>query len=89
MLGYTAFYPLPKAAFAAPGVLAEGFEDAPIGNGPFKMKGTWEHDAQIEVETVRRLQGRPGRRSMASTFKIYQERRGRVRRPARRQPRRA
>ena len=24
MLGYTAFYPLPKAAFAAPGVLAEG-----------------------------------------------------------------
>ncbi len=38
MLGYTAFYPLPAAAFASEGVIKEGFEDAIIGNGPFKMK---------------------------------------------------
>jgi peptide/nickel transport system substrate-binding protein/oligopeptide transport system substrate-binding protein len=52
MLGYTAFYPLPKAAFSAPGVLAEGYEQAPIGQGPFKMKGTWQHDAKVEVGTT-------------------------------------
>lgn len=54
MLGYTAFYPLPKAAFqdasASPLVLKEDFEQAPIGNGPFEMKGTWQHDQRIEVE---------------------------------------
>ena len=47
-MGYDAFYPLPKAAFASDGVLAEGFGDAPIGNGPFRMKGTWQHDEQIQ-----------------------------------------
>ena len=43
-MGYDCFYPLPKAAFSSPGVIAKGFEDAPIGNGPFKMKGKWQHD---------------------------------------------
>ncbi len=38
MLGYTAFYPLPAAAFASEGVVKEDFEEAIIGNGPFKMK---------------------------------------------------
>jgi oligopeptide transport system substrate-binding protein len=38
ILGYTAFYPLPQAAFSSPGVIKAGFEDAPIGNGPFS---TW------------------------------------------------
>ena len=68
MLGYTAFYPLPNAAFSAPGVLKEDFEQAPIGSGPFKMKGTWQHDAKIEVETLRRLPGHQaqGRRRRAS-----------------------
>lgn len=54
LLGYTAFYPLPKAAFedatATPLVLKKDWEDAPIGNGPFKMKGKWEHDSKVEVE---------------------------------------
>ena len=51
---------LPKAAFSAPGVIADGFEDAPIGNGPFKMKGTWQHDTQIVVEkAVRYVEQHP------------------------------
>ncbi|MEV1334060.1 ABC transporter substrate-binding protein, partial [Micromonospora costi] len=50
MLGYNAFYPLPEAAFSAPGVLKDSYEQAPIGQGPFKMKGTWQHDSKIEVE---------------------------------------
>ncbi|GIJ80899.1 peptide/nickel transport system substrate-binding protein/oligopeptide transport system substrate-binding protein [Micromonospora phaseoli] len=72
MLGYTAFYPLPEAAFSAPGELAEGFEQAPIGQGPFKMKGTWQHDAKVEVE---RYDAFPGERPKVAgvEFRIYQQ----------------
>ncbi|MEO3742214.1 ABC transporter substrate-binding protein [Plantactinospora sp. B5E13] len=72
ILGYTAFYPLPQAAFSAPGVIKEGFEDAPIGDGPFKMKGTWQHDAKIEVE---RYDAYPGDKPkiQGAEFRIYQQ----------------
>ncbi|GIF53480.1 peptide/nickel transport system substrate-binding protein/oligopeptide transport system substrate-binding protein [Asanoa ferruginea] len=49
ILGYTAFVPLPKAAFSSPGVINEDYESAPIGQGPFQMNGKWEHDAKVEV----------------------------------------
>ncbi|MBY8874342.1 ABC transporter substrate-binding protein [Micromonospora sp. PLK6-60] len=72
MLGYTAFYPLPKAAFTAPGVLDEGYEDAPIGQGPFRMKGSWVHDAKVEVE---RYDAFPGQQPKVAgvEFRIYQQ----------------
>ncbi|TWG23459.1 extracellular solute-binding protein (family 5) [Micromonospora palomenae] len=72
MLGYTAFYPLPKAAFSAPGVLAEGYEQAPIGQGPFKIKGTWQHDAKVEVE---KYDAFPGQQPKVAgvEFRIYQQ----------------
>ncbi len=66
MLGYTAFYPLPTAAFASEGVLADGFEEAVIGQGPFKMNGTWQHDAKIEVTAYDGTRA-PSRRSPASS----------------------
>ena len=44
-LGYAGFYPLPEAFFDDP----EGFNEAPIGNGPFMMSGTWDHDVAINV----------------------------------------
>jgi oligopeptide transport system substrate-binding protein len=72
LLGYTVFYPLPKAAFSGPGVLAEGFEEAVIGNGPFKMKGKWEHDSQIVVEKVADFKGQVPKID-GITWKIYQE----------------
>jgi oligopeptide transport system substrate-binding protein len=72
VMGYTAFLPLPKAAFSAPGVIADGFEDAIIGNGPFKMKGTWEHDSQIATEKVDGFKGNVPKVD-AVTFKIYQD----------------
>jgi ABC-type oligopeptide transport system substrate-binding subunit len=72
VMGYTAFLPLPKAAFSAPGVIAEGFEEAIVGNGPFKMKGTWQHDAQIEVEKVADFKGNVPKVD-AITWKIYQD----------------
>ena len=49
ILGYTAFVPLPKAAFSSPGVINEDYESAPIGQGAFQMNGKWEHDAKVEV----------------------------------------
>jgi peptide/nickel transport system substrate-binding protein/oligopeptide transport system substrate-binding protein len=72
MLGYTAFYPLPKAAFSSPGVISESFEDAPIGNGPFKMKGKWEHDAKIEVERWADFKGTKPKVAGVE-FKIYSQ----------------
>ena len=72
VMGYTAFLPLPKAAFSAPGVIADGFEDAIIGNGPFKLKGTWEHDSQLVAEKVEGFKGNVPKIN-AVTFKIYQD----------------
>ena len=42
-LGYNAYAPLPQAFFDDP----DGFDRAPIGNGPFMMNGEWEDDVQI------------------------------------------
>jgi oligopeptide transport system substrate-binding protein len=72
VLGYSSFHPLPKAAFSAPGVIKEGFEEALIGQGPFKMKGTWQHDAQIQVEKYDPF---PAEKPKVDgvTYKIYQD----------------
>jgi peptide/nickel transport system substrate-binding protein/oligopeptide transport system substrate-binding protein len=72
ILGYTAFYPLPKAAFESAGVLKKDFEQAPIGQGPFQMKGTWQHDQQVEVS---RYDGYKGDKPKigGALFKIYQQ----------------
>ncbi|MET8526114.1 ABC transporter substrate-binding protein [Micromonospora sp. NPDC005172] len=72
MLGYTAYYPMPDAAFSAPGVLKDSYEQAPIGQGPFKMKGTWQHDSKIDVE---RYDAYPGEKPKVKDieFRIYQQ----------------
>ncbi len=49
VLGYTVFDPLPDVAFAADGTLSKTYEDAPVGNGPFKMSGSWDHNQGISV----------------------------------------
>ncbi len=72
VLGYDAFYPLPNAAFSSEGVLKKEFGEAPIGNGPFKMKGTWKHDEQIQVEKVADFKGTVPKVN-GITWKIYQE----------------
>ena len=72
VIGYTVFFPLPKAAFKSPGVLADGYEEAPIGNGPFKMRGTWQHDAQIVVDKYDGFKG-DAVKIDSITYKIYQD----------------
>jgi oligopeptide transport system substrate-binding protein len=67
-LGYTAFYPLPEAYEDD----VDGFEEAPIGNGPFQMEGSWDHNQQIRVS---RFDDYPGERANAEavTFAIYSD----------------
>jgi oligopeptide transport system substrate-binding protein len=48
--GHSVFSPVPKAADGADGKPSKGFNEAPIGNGPYKMVGTWQHNVQIKVD---------------------------------------
>jgi ABC-type oligopeptide transport system substrate-binding subunit len=45
MLGYTGFYPVPSTCIAD----WQACNEAPIGNGPFKMNGKWDHDQSVSV----------------------------------------
>ncbi|MEV0193561.1 ABC transporter substrate-binding protein [Kitasatospora purpeofusca] len=68
MLGYNAFYPLPKAFFQD----KKTFEEAPIGNGPFQMDGKWEHNQQIKVKRYDNFPASDGKAKLQGvTFKIY------------------
>ncbi|MFJ9593142.1 ABC transporter substrate-binding protein [Streptomyces virginiae] len=44
---HTAYSPVPKAAKV--GEEDKAFGEAPIGNGPFKMDGSWEHNKAINL----------------------------------------
>ena len=46
-LGYSAFFPLPDAAFTD----MAAFGENPIGNGPYKLasSGAWQHNVQIDL----------------------------------------
>jgi oligopeptide transport system substrate-binding protein len=54
-LGYSAFYPLPDAAFED----MDAFGENPIGNGPYKLAGdgAWQHDVQIDLVKNEDYQG--------------------------------
>ncbi|CAN5392162.1 ABC transporter substrate-binding protein [soil metagenome] len=52
-LGYPAFAPLPNECLQFP----DDCVDAPIGNGPYQMEGTWQRGEQI---TVTRWEDYPG-----------------------------
>jgi peptide/nickel transport system substrate-binding protein len=68
MLGYNAFAPMAEACVAD----AKACEETPIGNGPFKFDGKWEHDVQIKLV---RNDDYPGEKAKVDrvTFKIYAE----------------
>ncbi|MPV36941.1 peptide ABC transporter substrate-binding protein [Georgenia subflava] len=46
-LGYSAFFPLPEAAFEDP----DAFGENPIGNGPYMLdgEGAWQHNIGIDL----------------------------------------
>ncbi len=67
-LGYTAFYPLPAAFEDDP----KAFEEAPIGNGPFMMDGTWKHNQEIKVVRYDDYAGEPAKADGVD-FLIYSD----------------
>lgn len=67
MLGFNAFYPLPKAFFDDP----KAFETAPVGNGPFKMDGKFEHNVQIKTVKFDKHPDAKDIKIAGVTFKIY------------------
>ncbi len=75
MLGYTAFFPLPLAAFKdlANNVVDPAYQEAPIGQGPFMMKGKWQHDQLIQTVRYENYAGERKPKIAGVDFKIYQE----------------
>ncbi|MEV3989326.1 ABC transporter substrate-binding protein [Streptomyces sp. NPDC049837] len=67
MLGFNAFYPLPKAFFKDP----KGFETAPIGNGVFKMDGKFVRNQQIKTVKYDKHPDAGEIKIPGVTFKIY------------------
>jgi ABC-type oligopeptide transport system substrate-binding subunit len=72
LLGYNVFYPLPSAAFSGPNKINPSFEQAPIGQGPFKMNGVWNHNQNIAVQEYGNYKGTKPNMSNIN-FKIYQD----------------
>src|SRR5687767_12044879 len=66
LLGFQAFYPMPKAAYKD----IAAFEEAPIGNGPYRMDGRWRHDEEIRLERFEAYKG-PAPYADAVEFRIY------------------
>jgi oligopeptide transport system substrate-binding protein len=66
-LGYPAYSPLPEAFFEDP----EGFNEAPIGNGPFQIDGSWEHDVVINTTAYSDYAGESSAQIGGIEFRIY------------------
>ena len=68
VLGYTAFYPMHPQVLEDP----EGYNEQPIGNGPFAMDGPWQHDQLISVSRYEDYAGEPAAAG-GIDFQIYAE----------------
>lgn len=68
-LGYSAFYPLPQAAFED----MDAFGESPIGNGPYKLASddAWQHDVQIDLVTNEDYSGGRAPVNGGLTFVFY------------------
>ena len=66
-LAYAAYFALPAVALEDP----VAFEEAPIGNGPFMMNGTWEHDVQVPLTAYPDYAGEDTPQVQDFTFQIY------------------
>ncbi len=67
ILSHPVFSPVNMAAVEAGG---DSYTDAPVGNGPYKMVGAWEHDVRIELERYADYYGTAGLPDTI-TFGIY------------------
>lgn len=70
-LGYTAYMPLPEAAFDD----IEAFGENPIGNGPymFANEGAWQHNVRIDLVPNPEYDGGRKAQNGGVTIMIYQQ----------------
>ncbi|MGI9017807.1 MAG: peptide ABC transporter substrate-binding protein [Euzebya sp.] len=68
-LGYRAFSPLPTACREDP----DACNEAPIGNGPYQMDGTWNHDVNISVTKWEDYPGENPGVADAIEFRIFSD----------------
>lgn len=66
-LAHIGFAPLPSTFFDDP----VAFEEAPIGNGPFMMDGSWNHDTSIRLVPNSSYAGRVPASLTSLTFNIH------------------
>ncbi|MDQ4213987.1 ABC transporter substrate-binding protein [Microbacterium capsulatum] len=68
-LGYSAYYPLPEAAFKD----IKAFGEAPIGNGPYKLANdkAWQHSVQIDLVKNDSYKGGRAPKNGGVTFIFY------------------
>jgi oligopeptide transport system substrate-binding protein len=71
-LGYSAYYPVPDAAFDADGKIKKEFGERPIGNGPYKLSKTgWERNKQIDMVPNEDYEGALEPENDGLTFKFF------------------
>jgi oligopeptide transport system substrate-binding protein len=66
-LGYTAFYPLPQAAYKD----IKAFGDHPIGNGSYMLDGNWVHNVSIKVKKNPTYKGTLVAKNDGVNVKVY------------------
>ncbi|MGJ3403697.1 peptide ABC transporter substrate-binding protein [Glutamicibacter sp. Je.9.36] len=66
-LGYTAFMPLPEAAFEDP----KAFGEKPVGNGPYTLT-EWNHDVNLKLDVNESYDGPRKAANAGIDFKVYQ-----------------
>jgi ABC-type oligopeptide transport system substrate-binding subunit len=69
MLGYTAFYPMAQACLDD----IDACNETPIGNGPFKIDGKWDHNQSIKVVANTDWAGDPKPKLDGIDFQIYSD----------------
>ncbi|MFI0486968.1 ABC transporter substrate-binding protein [Actinomadura sp. 9N215] len=67
LLTYPAYAPMPKAGLKD----LKAFDDHPIGNGPYKMDGTWERNKQIKLVAFAGYTGPRKPQNKGVTWKSY------------------
>ncbi|GII58504.1 putative peptide ABC transporter DppA [Planotetraspora thailandica] len=71
-LGYSAFFPLPKAAFGADGKLVAAESTSPITNGPFKIAKPYKRGTDQTISVTRNDSFKGGKAKVANIdYKIY------------------
>ncbi|NED97494.1 ABC transporter substrate-binding protein [Phytoactinopolyspora alkaliphila] len=68
-LSQPGFVALPEVAFDD----LDAYDEAPIGNGPFMMDGTWEHDVEIRMVRYDDYQGDDQPNADEVIFRIYSD----------------